>query len=174
MLLATAQDHDLPAIAALVNSAYRGPSAQKGWTSETHMLDGQRTDVETLRADLAAKSGSTILILRETTTAPPFACVWLEPLPDDVWMIGMVTVDPERQDGGLGRKLLDAAESHARAHGGRTGKMTVIKGRDTLIAWYGRRGYQPTGESEPFPYGDARFGEPKLEGLRFLVLKKAL
>ncbi|HQR89503.1 MAG: GNAT family N-acetyltransferase [Caulobacter sp. 12-67-6] len=174
MLLATAQAHDLPAIAALVNAAYRGPSAQKGWTSETHMLDGQRTDVETLRADLAAKPGSTILILRETTTAPPLACVWLEPLRGDVWMIGMVTVDPERQDSGLGRKLLDAAESHARAHGGKTSKMTVIEGRDTLIAWYGRRGYQPTGESEPFPYGDARFGEPKLEGLKFLVLKKTL
>lgn len=174
MLLAAAQDHDLPAIAALVNSAYRGPSAQKGWTSETHMLGGQRTDVATLRADLAARPGSTILTLRETTTAPPFACVWLEPQAGDVWMIGMVTVDPERQAGGLGRTLLDAAESHARARGGKTGKMTVIEGRDTLIAWYGRRGYRPTGESEPFPYGDARFGEPKLEGLQFLVLKKAL
>lgn len=174
MLLVVAQDHDLPAIAALVNSAYRGPSAEKGWTSESHMLGGQRTDPKTLRADLAAKPGSTILALRETASAPPFACVWVEPMADDVWMIGMVTVDPERQDGGLGRKLLEAAEDHARAHGGKTGKMTVIEGRDTLIAWYARRGYAATGDHEPFPYDDLRFGQPKVEGLRFIVMKKAL
>ncbi|WP_425995634.1 GNAT family N-acetyltransferase [Caulobacter sp. DWR1-3-2b1] len=174
MLLVAAQDHDLPAIADLVNLAYRGSSAEKGWTSETHLLGGQRTDLETLRADLATKPGSTILTLRETASAAPLACIWVEPLPGDVWMIGMVTVDPERQDEGLGRQLIEAAENHARTHGGKTGKMTVIEGRDTLIAWYGRRGYQPTGDREPFPYGDARFGEPKVEGLKFLVLKKAL
>lgn len=174
MLLVAAQDHELPAIAALVNSAYRGPSAEKGWTSETYILGGQRTDAETLRADLAAKPGSVILTLRDSAEATPFASVWVEPAPDDVWMIGMVTVDPARQDGGLGRKLLEVAESHARAHGGKTGKMTVIEGRDTLIAWYGRRGYLPTGEYQPFPYGDPRFGAPKVDDLRFMVLKKAL
>lgn len=174
MLLVAAQDHDLPVLADLVNSAYRGATAEKGWTSETHMLGGQRTSTATLRADLAAKPGSTILTLRATALAAPFACVWVEPLPGDVWMIGMVTVDPQRQDGGLGRKLLDAAERHASAQGGKAAKMTVIEGRDTLIAWYGRRGYAPTGEHEPFPYDDPRFGLPKIEGLRFVVLKKPL
>jgi ribosomal protein S18 acetylase RimI-like enzyme len=174
MLLAPAQDHDLPAIADLVNRAYRGEEAQKGWTTEAHILGGQRTDLETLRTDLAAKPGSTILTLREDASTKPFACVWVEPMPDDVWLIGMVSVDPQRQDGGLGRRLLDAAEAHARARGGRFGKMTVIEGRDTLIAWYGRRGYAPTGEYKPFPYDDPRFGRPKVDGLQFIVLKKAL
>ncbi|ALL12495.1 GNAT family N-acetyltransferase [Caulobacter henricii] len=174
MLIVPAQDHDLPAIVALVNSAYRGKSAEQGWTSESHILGGQRTDLQTLSEDLTNKPGSTVLTLREAPEAAPFGCVWVEPLPGDVWMIGMVTVDPQRQAGGLGRTLLEAAESHARAKGGKTGKMTVIEGRDSLIAWYGRRGYAPTGETEPFPYGDPRFGAPKVEGLRFLVLKKTL
>ena len=174
MLLAPAQDYDLPAIADLVNRAYRGEAAQKGWTTEAHILGGQRTDLETLRTDLATKPGSTILTLREDASSQLLACVWVEPMPDDVWLIGMVSVDPERQDGGLGRRLLDAAEAHAGARGGRFGKMTVIEGRDTLIAWYGRRGYAPTGEYEPFPYDDPRFGRPKVDGLQFVLLKKAL
>lgn len=40
-------------------------------------------------------------------------------------------------------------------------RMTVVHVRDTLIAWYARRGYRPTGDTEPFPYADERFGRPK-------------
>jgi len=50
----------------------------------------------------------------------------------------------------------------------------VIDVRDTLIAWYQRRGYHRTGISKPFPYGDVRFGIPKRDDLRFAVLEKAL
>lgn len=174
MLLIPAADADLEAIAALVNSAYRGLNAARGWTSETYLLGGQRTDVESLRQDLAARPGAVILTLRETERAAPHASVWLEPLGGDVWMLGMLAVSPERQDGGVGRTLIEACEAHARAQGGKAMKMTVIEGRDTLIAWYGRRGYQPTGDYEPFPYGDTRFGEPLRDDLRFVVLKKPL
>jgi hypothetical protein len=52
--------------------------------------------------------------------------------------------------------------------------MTVIEQRDELIAWYERRGYARTGRHAPFPYGDARFGEPKRPDLRFVVLEKRL
>jgi hypothetical protein len=52
--------------------------------------------------------------------------------------------------------------------------MTVIHLRDTLIAWYERRGYRRTGETEPFPYGDERFGIPRRDDLYFVVLEKAL
>jgi hypothetical protein len=46
--------------------------------------------------------------------------------------------------------------------------------RDALIAWYLRRGYHKTGETEPFPYGDDRFGAPLRDDLSFLVLDKDL
>ena len=35
---------DVDAVAALVESAYRGESSKIGWTTEAHLLDGQRTD----------------------------------------------------------------------------------------------------------------------------------
>jgi hypothetical protein len=50
--------------------------------------------------------------------------------------------------------------------------MTVVNVRDTLIAWYERRGYTLTGESQPFPYGDERFGRPLRDDLSFVVLQK--
>jgi hypothetical protein len=52
--------------------------------------------------------------------------------------------------------------------------MTVVNVRDTLLAWYARRGYMPTNEIEPFPYGDNRFGTPKRNDLHFVVLHKQL
>lgn len=178
MLLTPCQDHDLADIVLLVNSAYRGELAQKGWTSESYLLGGQRTDEETLRADLAAKPGAAILALRDAEDAKPHACAWIEPAKgehgDDAWYVGMVTVSPLRQDGGVGRTMLEAAEAHARARGGKTMTMTVISVRDTLIAWYERRGYRATGETQPFPYGDERFGVPQRDDLHFVVLEKAL
>ena len=41
-----AQAHDIPRIVSLVNSAYRGESGKRGWTTEADLLDGQRTDEE--------------------------------------------------------------------------------------------------------------------------------
>ena len=53
-------------------------------------------------------------------------------------------------------------------------RMTVIDLRDELIAFYERRGYARTGIKKPFPYGDARYGIPKRDDLRFEVLEKPL
>jgi ribosomal protein S18 acetylase RimI-like enzyme len=172
MLLAPAQDQDLPAIADLVNLAYRGDEAQKGWTTEAAFMGGQRTDAASLRADLAAKPGSTILTLRQAQGEKLAGCVWLEPQGQGVWLLGMLAVDPNLQAGGVGRALIEAAETHVRAQGGQTVKLTVIDIRDTLIAWYARRGYQQTG-FEPFPYNDRRIGDTSGQ-LRFVVMEKQL
>jgi ribosomal protein S18 acetylase RimI-like enzyme len=101
-------------------------------------------------------------------------CVWVEPLGEGEWYLGALTVDPRLQDKGLGRKLLEAAELWIAERGGQTIKMTVINIRDTLLAWYRRRGYRLTGEREPFPYDDHRFGTPTRDDLHFVVLRKTL
>jgi hypothetical protein len=67
-----------------------------------------------------------------------------------------------------------AAEDWVRACGGRAIKMTVVNVRESLIAWYQRRGYRVTGETEPFPYGDLRFGVPRRPDLCFVILRKQL
>jgi hypothetical protein len=70
--------------------------------------------------------------------------------------------------------LLASAEAYAAGQGARRIRMTVVSVRDTLIAWYRRRGYEPTGEREPFPYDEPRFGTPRIAGLEFVVLEKSL
>ena len=60
------------------------------------------------------------------------------------------------------------------AHGAKRMRMTVIQIRDSLSAWYERRGYVRTGETKPFPYGDARFGVPLRDDLHFEVFEKRL
>jgi ribosomal protein S18 acetylase RimI-like enzyme len=171
--LVPATDDDLPAIAAFMNRAYRGDGAAPGWANETAYIDGDRTSANLLRQDMAASPHAHLLLWRRASGALQ-GCVWLEPLGNDVWYLGSLTVDPAVQNEGLGRRLLAASEDWVRAQGGRDMKMTVVNVRDSLIAWYVRRGYHVTAETEPFPYDDARFGTPKRPDLRFAVLRKHL
>jgi ribosomal protein S18 acetylase RimI-like enzyme len=174
MPLFAATAADLPAIADLVNSAYRGDSSRQGWTTEADYLGGQRTDAETLARDLAATPDAMLLTLRDEAGGPLLGCVWLEPADGEAWYLGMLTVRPDIQDRQLGRTMLGAAEEHVRAQGAGRVRMTVVNVRNELIAWYERRGYAETGERQPFPYGDERFGQPARDDLEFIVLEKAL
>ena len=174
MIIAPYREEELEAVAALVNGAYRGATSRAGWTSEEELLGGQRTDPSMLRADLAAAPGATILTMRESKAGEIIGSVWLEPLGAAAFYLGMLTINPTCQAGGLGRTLLDHAESFARAAGAQTMQLTVIEQRDSLIAWYERRGYRGTGAVKPFPYGDDRVGAPKRGDLRLAVFEKAL
>lgn len=174
MHLFPAAASDLPAVADLVNSAYRGESSRQGWTTEADYLSGQRTDAQILEQDLAAKPEAMLLTLRDEADGPLLGCAWLEPATEGAWYLGMLTVRPDLQDRKLGRIMLEAAENKAKALGAQRIIMTVVQIRDTLIAWYERRGYAPTGETRPFPYDDQRFGEPMRDDLAFIVLEKTI
>lgn len=186
LALRAARREDAEALSALVNSAYRGDPSRVGWTTEADLLGGQRTDPDALRGFIAGgeTTGDRVLLLHEAVqssgsaggpAAPAIdACVQLERHGDEAYL-GMFTVRPTLQGGGLGRRLLAGAEQDARRRWGVTAvHMTVIAQRAELIAWYERRGYRATGETAPFPYGDARFGEPLRPDLHFVVLRKVL
>jgi GNAT superfamily N-acetyltransferase len=166
---ATEAEH--PAIIALTNRAYRAPRAQPNWKVED-LVSGQRIDASLLRDDLARPGAA--LLVGEDPAGRAVGHVRLDAEADGVWHLSMLTVDPDRQDGGVGRALLEAAEAWARGRGARAMQMSVVRQREELIAWYARRGYAPTGETEPFPYGDARFGTPTRDDLCFVILEKAL
>lgn len=171
MPLYPARPSDLPAVAELVNAAYRQAA---GWTHEAAFLDGLRTDAEALRRDLEAQPEARLLTLRDAPEAPLQGCVWLEPAGIKTWYLGLLTVRPDLQDRKIGRALLEAAEAAAAGLGARRVRMTVVNVRSELIAWYERRGYALTGETLPFPYEDARFGVPRRPDLSFVVLERAL
>jgi len=52
---------DIPALVALVTSAYRGDVSRQGWTTEADLLDGQRIDPEVLARDIG-RARSRILV----------------------------------------------------------------------------------------------------------------
>jgi len=168
---------DLPAVSELVNSAYRGDSSRAGWTTEADYIDGQRTSVADLESDLAETGEPEILILRQAGSDDLLACVLIETLATErgvAGYIGMLTVRPGLQNGGVGRLMLQAAEDQLRRRGLLEVRMTVVSIREPLIAWYLRRGYQLTDKILPFPYDDERFGLPRVEGLTFVLLVKPL
>jgi len=170
--LRPAAEADYQEIVALTNWAYRGTGPHASWTVESY-LDGERVTEAALRADVAAKPDAQLLVWRNDA-GELMGHLWLEPADGDAWYLGLLTVRPDRQDQKLGRRLLAAGEDAARTLGARRMQMTVINVRDTLIAWYQRRGYALTGETRPFPYGDDRFGRPLRDDLCFVVLERRL
>ena len=163
----TAGPEDVSAVVAIVESAYRGDASRAGWTTEADLLDGQRTDAEQVRS-LLDRQGSVIL-LAEAEGNLVGTC-HLERSSAERAYFGMFAVRPGLQGGGIGRALLREAGRLAAACGCSELRMTVIRQRTELIAWYGRFGFAPTGETEPFPYGDERFGRPRRDDLEFVVL----
>jgi hypothetical protein len=79
-----------------------------------------------------------------------------------------------RKTAGLARRCSRPPNNGGGDRGGKRIRMNVVNVRDALIAWYVRRGYHKTGETEPFPYGDDRSGAPLRDDLSFLVLEKDL
>ena len=87
----------------------------------------------------------------------------------------MFAVRPNLQGAGVGKLVMLETERVVRDEWSLPAmRMTVIDVRDELIAFYERRGYRRTGIYKPFPYGDARYGIPKRNDLRFEVLEKPL
>ncbi len=161
---------DISALETLVNSAYRGESSRKGWTTEADILDGIRIDAERLREIISGENSFILKVLDEKSKI--IGCVHLEQHTRKLYL-GMLTVAPGLQNQGIGKLLLHAAETEARQRGCNSIYMTVITERDTLIAWYERHGYVNTKEIKPFPMGNPRFGLPK-KHLEFVVLQKTL
>jgi ribosomal protein S18 acetylase RimI-like enzyme len=172
MFLARATEDDHAAIVELANLAFRGVGPSASWNSEADFIEGQRLTESLLREDLARKPDAVLLTCRDDPHGELLGTVWLEPKKDGVWYLGLLTIRPDLQNRQMGRALLAAAEEFAKQHGASRIRMSVVNVRGILIAWYERRGYILTGETQPFPYGDQRFGRPLRDDLHFVLLEK--
>jgi ribosomal protein S18 acetylase RimI-like enzyme len=168
-MITKALQSDISALNILVNSAFRGESSKKGWTTEADILGGIRTDENILLENINEPKTT---ILKYCEGDDILGMVMLQNQGDSLYL-GMLTVAPDLQGSGIGKKLLYASEAFAKAEGLPKIMMTVISIRVELVAWYERHGYVRTGEVRPFPMDDPKFGLPKTF-LEFVVLEKKL
>jgi len=164
---------DATPLADLVNAAYRGTGGHYGWTHEVELIAGNRASTSDV-ATLIGGSSTTVLIRRGDKPPALVGCVAIEMNSADHCTVSMLAIAPDHQAAGLGRALLADAEQFAANKGATIAKITVVQQRETLIAWYERRGYRRTGALEAFPYGDDSVGTPLRDDLRFVVLEKTL
>jgi ribosomal protein S18 acetylase RimI-like enzyme len=165
-----AASSDAETLDALVNSAYRGESSKKGWTTEADLLDGTRTNKADIESMIARKESMILLCVKG---AEIIGCAHLE-LSGAECQLGMLVVKPGLQSRGIGKQLMQAAETTASESWDiRTVTMSVISVRHELIAFYERRGYRRTGRKKPFVTDDTH-GFPKSQPIEFEVLEKIL
>jgi ribosomal protein S18 acetylase RimI-like enzyme len=166
-LISKATVKNVPDLCLLVNSAYRGESSKKGWTTEANLLKGDRITKDEL-LKIFQQKGNTIL--KCTDNNQIVGCVLLVEKKSELYL-GMLTVAPEMQNSGIGKTLLFEAETHALKLNSPKIVMTVISIRQELIAWYNRHGYIATGTKTPFPIADSDtilINQP----LDFIILEK--
>ncbi|MGZ5190745.1 MAG: GNAT family N-acetyltransferase [Flavisolibacter sp.] len=160
---------DIDKLMLLVNSAYRGESAKKGWTHEANLIEGNlRTDEKSLEK-MINDPNATILKYEEGEQI--IGCVYLEKKNTSLYL-GLLTVSPELQAKGIGKKLLKAADEYAIQNYCNKIEMTVISARSELIAWYERNGFFQTNQKQPFPDNE-RFGTP-VKPIEFVVMERQI
>ena len=168
-MIAKVVAEDIVSLNTLINSAYRGEFSKKGWTTEAHLLEGSRTTEVELLGIIQDASHT---ILKYSDNGKIIGCVLLKVKANELYL-GMLTVSPDLQNSGIGKKLLRQAEVFAVEMQLPKIVMTVITVREELIAWYKRNGYVDTGAREPFPVSDV-FNPTTKEPLEFMVLEKVI
>ena len=168
-MITKATIEDIEALNKLVHSAYREESSKQGWTSEADLLGGIRTTEKSLLETIQTPKTT---IYKYSESEEILGCVTYIEKENSLYL-GMLTVSPDIQGGGIGKKLLLYADIFAKEKNLSKIEMTVISVRSELIAWYERHGYVKTGEIKPFPMDDPNFGEPK-QFLEFIVMEKEI
>ena len=129
---------DAARITAVINAAFR--------IAEGFFIDGNRirqTEVEeslTKGAFIVAEDGDKLS-----------GCVYVE-LRGERSYLGLLSVNPDCQQSGLGSLLMREAEEYCRERGSRAMDILIVNLREDLPAFYQRRGYVDNGTS-PFPAG---------------------
>ena len=167
-----AEISDAQDIAALINSAYRGETSRKGWTTEADILDGARTTTKEV-ASIIKRDDAFILIGSFNDEIVATMCCECQELAfKSTSHFGMIAVKPSLQNKGYGKNLIKAAEAITFREWRVVGfHMAVISIRHELISFYERLGYKCTGEFVEFPV-NKELWQPKVEGLNLQYLAK--
>ncbi len=127
---------DAPQITSVINAAFK--------IAEEFFIDGNRikqAEVEELLtkgAFLLAEAGNKLN-----------GCVYVE-LRGERSYLGLLSVDPTCQQGGVGSLLMTEAERYCRERGSEGMDILIVSLREDLPSFYQKRGYVESGTT-PFP-----------------------
>lgn len=127
---------DAPQITAVINAAFR--------IAEGFFIDGNRITQAEVEESLAKGA-----FLLAETNGKVNGCVYVEPRGERSYL-GLLSVDPDYQQGGLGSLLMTEAEKYCREHGSHRMDIVIVSLREELPTFYQKRGYVECGTS-PFP-----------------------
>jgi GNAT superfamily N-acetyltransferase len=127
---------DAANITAIINAAFR--------IAEEFFVDGNRIT----QAEVEKLLEKGVFLLAETGDQLD-GCVYVE-LRGERSYLGLLSVDPNRQQGGLGSLLMNAAESYCRERGSHFMDILIVNLREELPSFYRKRGYVENGTT-PFP-----------------------
>jgi ribosomal protein S18 acetylase RimI-like enzyme len=130
-----AEAADVAALTLLINAAF---------VVEQIAIEGERVDPERVRGYM---DRGKFLLLEDASLL--LGCVFVE-LRGGRGYVGLLSVDPERQGSGLGRRLMAAAEQYFGDHGSSSVDLRIISARPELLRFYGKLGFKETGIS-PMP-----------------------
>ncbi|HEY3043915.1 MAG TPA: GNAT family N-acetyltransferase [Vicinamibacterales bacterium] len=145
---------EAPVLARLINDAFK---------VEAFFKIGDRTsDDEVLRM-----MGTGQFLVLEKPRGTIAGCVYLRCQGDRAYF-GMLSIEPSRQGGGLGRQLIDAVEARCRERGCRYVDIHIVNLREELPGFYRRLGYV---ESGTLPFTDM---DRATRPCHFIVMTKSL
>jgi N-acetylglutamate synthase-like GNAT family acetyltransferase len=135
---------DAAEITLLINSAF-------------HLAEGffiERDRIESREVIDSLSTGKFLLVEAEGTV---IGCVYVEPRGERAYL-GLLSVDPSRQQSGVGSLLMAAAEDYCSGLACRFMDIKLVNLRKELPGFYQKRGYVETGTSS-FP-ADIETKEP--------------
>jgi predicted N-acetyltransferase YhbS len=127
---------DAEKITAVINAAFR--------IAEEFFVDGNRITLAEVQESFARGA---FLVAEDDDGVS--GCVYLE-LRGERAYLGLLSVDPARQQSGMGSRLMAAGEEYCRARGARFMDIYIVNLRAELPDFYSRRGYVENGTT-PFP-----------------------
>jgi GNAT superfamily N-acetyltransferase len=125
-------------VSKLVNTVYR--------TAESGMWRDGTTRTTPAEVATLIDAGQIAVVIRSGLIV---GSIYMHDIAHDATEFGMLAADPDHRGTGIGRALVDFAESAARRRGHRAMQLELLVPREWqhpskefLKAWYGRRGYR--------------------------------
>jgi N-acetylglutamate synthase-like GNAT family acetyltransferase len=161
-------DEEIGEVASLISRAFRGIS----WHTEEELVSDFTLTEEQLRNQVSrVRPHGALLQWKEGNKR--IACVLLRPVNQEhtKWRFAWLAIEPNLQTSGRGKKMMEAIEHYSEQRGATLMEMNAMNVRKNLIAWYQRRGYILTGDTESFAYKQE---QAHRDDLCFVVLQKVL